>query len=47
MNYNELLANANKSQAILQNLEPKIKSDKLQIINLINAQFILRFSHNP
>jgi hypothetical protein len=47
MNYNEHLENANKSQAILEKLELKIKSDKLQIINLINAQFILRFAHNP
>ena len=47
MNYNEYLVNANKSQEILQNLELKIKSDKLQIINLINGQFMLRFSHNP
>ena len=47
MNYNELLANADKSQVILKNLELKIKENKLQTINLINAQFILRFAHNP
>ena len=47
MNYNEHLANAKKSQEILQNLELKIKDNKLQIINLINGQFMLRFAHNP
>jgi hypothetical protein len=47
MNYNEHLANATKSQAILKNLESEIKENKLQIINLINAQSMLRFAHNP
>jgi len=36
-----------ESQIILDDLVLKLKIDKLQIINLINAQYILRFANNP
>ena len=36
-----------EGQTILKDLERKTKIDKLQIINLINAQYILRFASNP
>jgi len=43
MNFKEFYE---QSKAILNELEPKIKTDKWQIITLINAQFMLRFSNN-